>query len=81
VLKAKTQEEFDEITSKYLKNEIGFSGYWNDAGQYVLKSDYSDLEKIVTSDDLEIHPKIEEVVFEDDSLKIQGYFYAKYSDM
>lgn len=35
----------------------------------------------MTSDDLEIHPKIEEVVFEDDSLKIQGYFYAKYSDM
>lgn len=81
VLKVKTQEEFDEITSKYLKNEIGFSGYWNDAGQYVLKSDYSDLEKIATSDDLEIHPKVEEVVFEDDSLKIQGYFYAKYSDM
>ena len=73
VLKAKTQEEFDEITSKYLKNEIGFSGYWNDAGQYVLKSDYSDLEKIVTSDDLEIHPKIEEVVFEDDLIGTSNF--------
>lgn len=81
VIKVKTQKEFDEITSKYLKNEINFSGYWNNTGQYVLKSDFSSLEKIATSDDLEIHPKVEEVVFEDDLLKIQGYFYAKYSDM
>lgn len=81
VMKVKTQKEFDEITSKYLKNEINFSGYWNNTGQYVLKSDFSSLEKIATSDDLEIHPKVEEVVFEDDLLKIQGYFYAKYSDM
>lgn len=81
VMKVKTQEEFDEITARYLKNDLNISGYWHTNGEYILKSDFSDFEKIATPDDLEINPKVEDVIFEDAILKIQGYFYAKYSDM
>lgn len=80
ILKISTVDEFSELTINFLRGNTKFKGYWQD-GLYRLTSDLSTFSKSVTSIDMKPVIKIEEAKFEKNKLIINGFAYAKFSDM
>lgn len=75
-----SQEEFDQLTSAFLKNETVYKGEWVD-GNWTLSSSISDVRKIATSEDFKVNSKVETVKFDEDNLYLTGHVLAEYSDM
>lgn len=80
VLEIEKQNEFDLLALSFLRNETNYSGKWIN-NRWILSSDISNFTKIATSADMQVDTKVQCVSFDDQSLNLTGYIYAKYSDM
>lgn len=80
IYNAPSKNDFLIAAKKYVRQEISFSGKWVD-DKWMLKSDLSNLTKIATSKDFKVITKVQKVIFDNQQLIIQGFVFAKYSDM
>lgn len=80
VLDAKNIKDFDDLSLKYLRNEVMFSGNWeNDV--WVLHSDISKVKKIANDADLDFYNQIQKIEFDYDTIHIWVDAYAEFGDM
>lgn len=80
VLELDNQNEFDNLTLNFLRNDVEYSGQWVD-NNWELSSNISDVKKFATSDDFTVNTRIEHVDFVNEELHVSGYAFAQYSDM
>lgn len=80
VLESGNQNEFDELTLSFLRNETKYSGKWV-SGKWVLTSNISSFTKIATTEDMKVTTKLQNVLFDDENLYLKGYVFAEFSDM